>query len=148
MPASRHGGADAFGDFLHHRWPADIFRENLGAERRADDEPRFVGRPGLGVAGEHRRVRRDDAVAAARPHHRNLLDVRFGAAAELLQHRAERLVGENAGKIIDAAIAFGLADHGDDLVGTELALLDQRLHAGCVLNVLQFDFGDFDGHFV
>ena len=72
----------------------------------------------------------------------------FGAAAELLQHRAERLVGEDAGEIVDAAIAFGLADHGDDFVGAELALFDQRLHAGRVLHVLQFDFGDFDGHYV
>ena len=31
--------------------------------------------------------------------------------------RAKRLVGENAGEIVDAAIALGLADDGDDLVG-------------------------------
>ena len=85
--------------------------------RGADDEPRFARRAGLGVAREHRRVRRDDAVAAARPDHRDLRDLRFGAAAVLVQHRAKRLVGEDAGEIVDAAIAFGLADHRDDLVG-------------------------------
>ena len=35
----------------------------------------------------------------------------------LQQHAAKRLVGEDAGEIVDAAIALGLADHGDDLVG-------------------------------
>ena len=34
--------------------------------------------------------------------------------AVLHQHAAERLVGENAGEIVDAAIAFGLADDGDN----------------------------------
>ena len=64
----------------------------------------------------------------------------------LQQHAAERLVGEDAGEVVDAAIAFGLADHGDDLVGGELALADAGLEPGGVLHALQFDFGDFNGH--
>ena len=46
-----------------------------------------------------------------------LRDLGFAALAVLEQHRAKRLVGEDAGEIVDAAIAFGLADHRDDLVG-------------------------------
>ena len=45
-----HGRAHAVGDLLDHRRPADVLRQKLGAHRRADGEPRFVGRPGLGVA--------------------------------------------------------------------------------------------------
>ena len=142
-----HGGAHALGDFLHHRRPADILRENLGAHGGADDQPRFVRRAGLGVAREHGRVRRDHAVAAARPDHRDFCDLGFGAAAVLFQHRAKRLVGEDAGEIVDAAIAFGLADDGDHLVRLELSVADAGLHAGSVLHVLQFDLGDFNSHY-
>jgi hypothetical protein len=91
-------------------------------------------------------MRRDDAVAAARPHHRDVSDFRFPAAAALEQHAAERLVGENAGEVVHPAIAFGLADHGDDLVGSELALADTGLKPGGVLHALQFDFRDLNGH--
>ncbi len=64
----------------------------------------------------------------------------------LHQHAAKRLVGEDAGEIVHAAIAFGLADDRDDLIGGELAVRDASLDAGRVLHRLQFDFGDFDGH--
>ena len=77
--------------------------------------------PVLSLRGEDGGVRRDHAVAAARPHHRDLRDVGLAAPAVLHQDAAERLVGENAGEIVDAAIAFGLADDGDDLIGRELA---------------------------
>ncbi len=65
----------------------------------------------------------------------------------LAQHRAKRLIGEDAGEIVHAAVAFGLADDGDDLVGLELAVADARLHARRVLHVLQFDFGNLDSHY-
>ena len=91
-------------------------------------------------------MRRNDAVAAAGPHHRNLLDVGLATLAVLHQHTAERLVGENAGEVVDAAIAFGLADHGDDFVGGELPLFDGVLHAGRVRYGLQFDFDDLNSH--
>ena len=55
-----------------------------------------------------------------------LRDLGFAALAVLDQHAAERLVGEDAGEVVDAAIAFGLADHGDDLVGGELPAGDAR----------------------
>ena len=68
--------------------------------------------------------------------------------AELHQRAAKRLVGENAGEIVDAAVAFGLADDGDDLIGGELAVLDAGFEPRRVLHGLQLDFGDFNGHFV
>ncbi len=140
-----HGGAHAIGDLLDHGRPADVFGQKLGAQRRADGQAGFVGRPGLGVAGKDRRMRRDHAVAAAGPDHRNLLH-RLLRAAVLAQHRAKRLIGEDAGEVVDAAIALGLADDRNDLVGAELTLLDQGLHAGSILHALQFDLGDFNGH--
>ena len=147
MPASRIAARTRIGDFLDHRRPADVFGQDFDAHRRADGEPRFRRRAGLGIAREHRRVRGDDAVAAARPDHRDFGDLLLRAAAELAQHRAKRLIGEDAGEIVHPAVAFGLADDGDDLVGAELAFADQGLHAGSVLHILQFDFGDFDGHY-
>ena len=52
----------------------------------------------------------------------------------LRQHAAERLVGEDAGEIVDAAVAFGFADDGDHLVGGELACGNALLQAGGVLH--------------
>ena len=146
MPASRMAARTPSATFSTIAGRPISSGKDLGAHRGADDQPRFVRRAGLGVAREHRRMRRDDAVAAARPHHRDFRDLGFGAAAELLQHRAERLVGEDAGEIVDAAIAFGLADDGDHFIGLELSLLIAGLDAGGVLHVLQFDFGDFNSH--
>ncbi len=44
----------------------------------------------------------------------------------LHQKAAIGLVGQGAAEIIDAAIAFGLADDSDDLVGGKAALLQRR----------------------
>ena len=60
--------------------------------------------------------------------------------AELEQHAAERLVGENAGEVVDPAIAFGLADHGDHLVGVELARRDPVLEPARVLHASSVRF--------
>ena len=65
----------------------------------------------------------------------------------LLQHRAKRLVGQDAGEIVDAAIAFGLADDGDHFIRLELSIADAGLDAGSVLHVLQFDLGDLNSHY-
>ncbi len=64
----------------------------------------------------------------------------------LQQHAAKRLVGQDAGEIVDAAIALGLADDGDDLVGAELTGPNQCLEPARVLNCLQFDFCNFNRH--
>ena len=142
-----HRRAHARGDLLDHRRAADVLGKKLGAHRRADGEPRLRRRAGLAVAGKNRRVRRDHAVAAAGPHHRDLRHRLLGTAAELDERAAKRLVGEDPGKVVDAAIAFGLADDRDHLVGAELPLADRGLEAGGILHVLQFDLGNFNGHF-
>src|SRR5215510_10536451 len=80
---------------------------------RRDFAPRARGRG----AGEDRGVRGDDTVAAARPDHGDLRDLLFRPPPMLRQHTAERLVGEDAREVVHAAIALGLADHGNDLVG-------------------------------
>ena len=141
-----HRGFDGGRDLLDHGRPADILRQQLRAQRGADRQARFRRWAGLAVAREHRRMRRDDAVAAARPDHRDVRDLGLAALAELLQHAAKRLVGENAREIVDAAIAFGLADDRDHLVGAELALGDARLQAGGVLHGLELDLRDLDRH--
>ena len=145
-PGILHRQLDGVGDLLDHRRTADILGLQLDAERGADREARLRGRAGLVVAGKHGGMRGKDAVAAAGPHHRDVVDLGLGALAMLRQHAAERLVGEDAGEIVDAAIALGLADHGDDLVGGELAGLDQILDAAGVLHCLEFDLRHFDRH--
>src|SRR5262249_59003541 len=62
----------------------------------------------------------DDPVAAARPDHRDGGDLRFAALAVPLQRPAKGLVGQDAREVVDATIAFGLADDGDHLVRGEL----------------------------
>jgi hypothetical protein len=73
-------------------------------------------------------------------------DFRFPAPSVLQQHAAKRLVGENAGEVVHAAVAFGLADHSNDLIGGELALADAGLQPGGILHALQLDFSDLNGH--
>src|SRR6267154_4969102 len=91
-------------------------------------------------------MRRDDAVAAAGPNHRHVVNLGFGALAMLEQDAAECLVGQNAGEIVDAAIAFGLADDCDDLVGAEFPRRYQALKAARILNGFQFDLRNFNRH--
>ena len=145
-PGILHRRLDGVGDLLNHRGTSDVLRQQFRAQRRADHQPRLVGGAGLAVAGEDRGVRRDDAITAARPNHRHVVDLGFGARAELEQHAPKRLVGQNAGEIVDPAIAFGLADHRDDLVGAELAGRDQSLKAARILNGFQFDLRNFNRH--
>ncbi len=64
----------------------------------------------------------------------------------LHQHAAKRLIGKDAGEVVHAAVAFGLSDHGDDLIGGELPRLDPLLHAACIGYGFQLDFRDFNGH--
>src|ERR1700694_4045075 len=75
-------------------------------------------------------------------------DQTFGARAALEEHAAKGLVGKNTGEIIDAAMAFGLANHRDHLIGAEFAGRDQSLQAARILDGLQFDFCNFDRHSV
>ena len=61
-------------------------------------------------------MRRDYAVAAARPYHRHLRHLAGRARAVLPEHAPERLVGEESCEIVHAAVALGLADHRDHIV--------------------------------
>ena len=91
-------------------------------------------------------MRRDHAIAAARPHHRDLRDIGFAALALLQEHAAECLVGEDAGEVVDTAIAFRLADDGYDLIRPELAVGDAGLETGCVFDGLELDLRNFNPH--
>jgi hypothetical protein len=62
------------------------------------------------------------------------------------EHPAERLVGEDGGEIVDAAVAFSLADHRDHLVCREPAGADALLQSRGVLHGLQLDLRDFNRH--
>src|SRR6185369_14934052 len=84
--------------------------------------------------------------AAARPDHRDVGDLRFAAVALLVEHAAEGLVGEDAGEVVDAAVALGLTDDGDDLIGGELAARNALFEAARVLHCLELDLRDFNRH--
>src|SRR5262252_6032702 len=141
-----HRGFDRLGDLLHHRQPADVLRQELGAHRGPDRQARLRCRAGLTVLGEDGRVWRDDAVAAARPHHRDGGDLRFAALAVPLQRAAKGLVGQDAREVVDAAIAFGLADDGNHFVRGELPAREASLEPGGVLNRLELHLCRFDRH--
>src|SRR4029450_6547007 len=100
-----------------------------------DHQTLLTRRPLLAVAGKHGGVWRDHAVAAAGPHHGNRAN-QLGASFPVLGERgAEGVVGQDAREVVDAAVAFGLADDGNNLVRAELAAEDLLLHAGGVLYV-------------
>src|SRR5262249_62264568 len=68
-------------------------------------------------------------------------------ARAVLERRARDGVGgEQASEVVAPAVALGLADDRDDLVGGELAGEDALLEAGRVLNALELDLRHFDGH--
>ena len=91
---------------------------------------------------------RDDAIAATRPDHRYLIDGLLAARAVLHDHAAKRLVGKDAREIVDAAVAFGLANHRDNLVGLHLSRKDAFFEAGGIRHTLDFDLRNFDSHFL
>ena len=66
----------------------------------------------------------------------------------LHQHVAKCLVGENAGEVIDAAIAFGFSNNADDLIGLEFSIDDRLLEARCIRDRLQLNFENFDSHLI
>jgi hypothetical protein len=141
-----HGKPDAFGDLLDHGGTTDVLRQDFRTERGAHDETGLAAGSLLAVAREYGCVRGNHAVAAAGPDHRDLLD-RFGRSRAVLQQDgAECLIGQDAGEIIDAAIAFGLADNGDDFVGSEIAPAYMFGEARGVHHALDLDLGDFNGH--
>jgi len=145
-PGLAHRSANALGYLLHHRGPADVFRQDFRADGGADHEALLARRSLRAVPGEHGGVGRDHAVAAAGPHHRDPAD-QLGASFPVLGERgAKRLIGQDAREVVDAAVAFGLADDGHHVVRAELAGEDPLLQAGSVLHVLENDLRHLDRH--
>src|SRR5262249_34076566 len=99
-------------------------------------------RTALGVTGKDGRVRGDDAVATARPDHRNGGDLHLAALAVFLQRPAKGLVGQDAREVVHAAVALGLPDDGDHLVRAELPASDACLEPGSILHGLELDLCD------
>ena len=62
-----------------------------------------------------------------------------------LEHLAEGPVGDDPGVVVDAAVALGLADDGDDAVGLDQPLVDQVGQPGGVGDALEGDLVDLDG---
>src|SRR5215813_12155513 len=141
-----HRGFDRLRDLLHHRRPTDVLRQEFGAHGGPDRQAGLRCRAGLAVLGEHGRVWRDDAVAAARPDHRDGGDLRFAALAVALQRAAKGLIGQDAREVVHAAIAFGFADDGDHFVRTELSADDAGIESGGVLHRFEFDLCNLDRH--
>jgi hypothetical protein len=141
-----HRGFNRLRDLLHHRRPADILGQEFGAHGGSDRQARLRCRAGFAVPGEHGRVRGDDAVAAARPDHRDGGDLRFAALAVPLQRAPKGLIGQDAREIVHAAIAFSLADDGDHFIRRELPAGDAGIEPGGVLHGLEFDLCNLDRH--
>ena len=60
------------------------------------------------------------------------------------EHVAEGPVGDDPGVVVDAAVALGLADDGDDAVGLDHALVEQPRQPGRVADALEHDLADLD----
>ena len=119
-----HRPADTFRHLLHHCHPPDVLRQNRIAHRDTDGEAKLVRRLCVDF-GKHRCVWTQNAVDAARPHHRNLLHFVSGTGALVHEHLAESLVGQDAREVVDATVAFRLADDTDDFVSCENSVVDQ-----------------------
>src|SRR4029453_6091825 len=91
------------------------------------------------MGGEH-------AIGPARPHHGDLFHVGPGPTAAFEQDHTKCLVGQYPGEVVDAAVALGLADHGNDVVGGEGARIDQARHAGGARPALEDPLMDDVGH--
>src|SRR5262249_61787451 len=66
-----HRRPHALGHDLDHSRAADVLGLELGTHGGADHQPPLIRRALALVSREHGRVRRDDALAPARPHHPN-----------------------------------------------------------------------------
>ena len=120
----RHGGPHTCRHLLDHRRTSDILGQDLRAHRNADRKPGLCRRTGCLITGKDGGVRRDHPVATTRPHHRHLADPLRPAMAFIEQHAAESLIGENTREIIHPAVTLRLADHGNDVIGSQLLCVD------------------------
>ena len=83
-----HAGSDR----LNHRWAADILRQDNLAHRCPHSKARLPTGAAGAAARKHGGVGCNYAIAAARPDHRDFLDLRFTARAALQQYRSVSLV--------------------------------------------------------
>ena len=123
-PGIGHGAGDSAGDLLDHRRPADVLGQDDVAHGDTDRESQLVAQRSI-HPGEHGGVRAEDSVDTPGPHHRDLFDLRDGTCPQFDQDLAKRLVGEDPGEVVDAAVALGLADDGEHVVRGEDPLIDE-----------------------
>ena len=103
--------------------------------------------PVLPLRGEHRRMRRDDAVAAARPHHRDL--VRSSASLRLPCFSSTRRNAWSARmrvKSLTPPLPSVLPITAMTSSAVNLPGRDPFLEAARILNGLQFDLRNFNRH--
>ena len=131
-PRVGHRRADSVCDLLHHRGPADVLGQDRRTHGGAHGEASQVLGTGFVVAGKDGRMRREHAVAAARPDHGDFADLLLAARAVLEQDSAKGGVRQDAREVVDPAVALGLADHGHDLIRRHTARHDQLVQAGSV----------------
>src|SRR5262249_40708251 len=141
-----HRRFHTLGDDLDHARAADVFGLKLGAHGGAGYQTWLAPGPPPVVLREHGRVRRDDAIAASGPHHRDRGDQGLAARAVLAQHVPEGVIGKEAREVVDPTVAFRLSHDRDDLVGGELPREDALLEAGRVLDALELNLCYLDGH--
>ena len=141
-----HRRAHPVRDLLHHRRPTDILRQDRRAQGGPHGEAQCVFGPGLDVAGEDGRMGGEHAVAAARPDHGDYADFVFAARAVLEEDAAEGAVRQDAGEVVDPAVALRLADDGDDGIRRHAARRDEFLQARGVRDRFDLDLRNVDRH--
>ena len=148
IPARSIATSHRVGDLADHRRPADVLRQQPLAHREADGEPRLVGLLGVRVGGQvAKTVACGESTPSVPPDQTIGTCWTSSAVAGALgdQHLAERPVGDDPGVVVDAAVALGLADHGDHPVGVEHAGVDQLREPARVGHVQDRDLADLDG---
>ena len=116
-----HRRLHAVGDFLHHRRPADVLGHNPALIAVPIASRDFVAGPVFSLRANT--VACGVMTPSQPPDHTiGICATSLRCAAVLHQDATERLIGEDAGEVVDAAIAFGLADDRDHLIGGELAV--------------------------
>ena len=138
----RHGLDHGGGGGLDLSAASDLVRQEIPRRRDADGEPlaaKAVVRGGDGRSaaiagaapvgrhlGKHRGVRAQHALGAAGDHHGYaLLDLCIRGAQIGRERRGKRGAGVFVGKVVDAAIAFGLHQERRNVHGIEYPVLDQ-----------------------
>ena len=147
MPARSIATFTPAGDLLDHRGVADLLGQERLAHREARGEAQLLARRvvlGDVGGGEDGGVGADHAVGAAGPHDRDALDL-LGVGAAGDQGLTERPVGDDAGVVVDAAVALGLADDREDAVGRDHPVVDQLRQLRGIGDGVDRDLADLDG---